>query len=249
MKTYGISLFLPCYNFTPNRLIENVKIISDHLKKLYSEFEIVIVDDTSNSATQAAIETLKSSGLVSCDRFTNGPSRRENLAVAMTRAKYEVLAYMDIDLATDLSHLEPLLDSIHKGSAVAIGSRYSGIKAERNAQRLIISKIYNFGLRLFFGSKVKDHTCGFKAFSKSALVPLVAEMGYDQSQRRGWFWDAECLIRAQQKNLKIAEIPVEWKADGESTFSIKREIRLIPFVFSFWFAKKPTPSCSCCCSK
>jgi len=75
-----------------------------------------------------------------------------------------------------------------------------------------------------------DHNCGFKAFKKSIAMKLVKEGGYDGKMVRGWFWDAEILIRAQQKGYKIKQIPVRWIEPKASSFSIKREMRMILYV-------------------
>ena len=72
-----------------------------------------------------------------------------------------------------------------------------------------------------------DFTCGFKAFRKEVIVGLVERLGYDRTGRRGWFWDAEMLIRTQREGLRISEIPVVWSAAQESTFSFRREMYFV----------------------
>jgi hypothetical protein len=52
-------------------------------------------------------------------------------------------------------------------------------------------------------------------------------MAYDHEYRRGWFWDAEFLIRAQAQKLKIIEMPVEWHFARTSTFRFFREWKCI----------------------
>jgi len=235
MRNYAISIFLPVYNFDPLRLKHNVTVIRDFAQATYLKSEIIIVDDTSNKETRAAITGALDLGDIRMLRYENGPSRRENLGASFTEARHDIVCFMDIDLATKLEQLPELTDAINAGYDIAIGSRNLGIRPKREGYRLLISKIYNTALRVLFGSPVSDHTCGFKAFRKTSITSIVREMGYDTTATRGWFWDAEMIIRSVRRRLRVAEIPVAWSADRESTFSFKREIKIISYMIPFWF--------------
>src|SRR3989344_3749406 len=144
MRNYAVSILLPVYNFDSLRLKSNVKIIQDFALATYQKSEILIVDDTSNEETRKAIQDALGLGYVRTVRYENGPSRRENLAASFKEASYDILCFMDIDLATKLEQLTGLTDKIHQGYDVAIGSRNLGVRPEREYFRFIISKIYNF---------------------------------------------------------------------------------------------------------
>lgn len=234
MKEYPVSLFIPIYNFTPELVIKNVKIIREFAEKHYRGFEIILVDDASRAETKSAIEEAGRLGRIRVIRYENGPSRRENLAASFAHAKYDILVFLDVDLSTDISYLLPLTESVRRGWDIAIGSRYMGIQARRERSRFVMSKMYNAGVRAIFGSQIKDHTCGCKAFRKNSIISLIQELGYDHAKRRGWFWDAEMLIRARRRRMRVEEIPVAWASDRESTFSFSREARVIPYMISFW---------------
>jgi len=233
-RPYSLSLFVPVYNCEPRQLIRNVACIHEFVGRHWSSFEIIIVDDNSSEATRKAIEQAVLQSGVSVIRYPEGPSRRENLASSFSRSNYEVLSFIDIDLATPLPFLPLLTDAIHKGYDIVVGSRGRGIKPTRQFSRRIISSMYNAFLKWMFRSRIADHTCGCKAFRKNAIVQLVEDMGADRSAARGWFWDAEMLIRAQHAGMRIAELPVEWRAASCSTFLLSREIKLIPYAVSFW---------------
>ena len=228
----AVSFFLPFYNEA--RILEkNVLCIYNELLKLKKDFELVLVDDSSTDNCPKIGQKLSKKKSIRYLRFDNGPSRRENLALALKEARYEIVAFSDIDLSTDLKYLPRLINEISKGVDIATGSRYLSIKPKRGVLRAIYSTAYNSFLRFYFSSRVKDHQCGFKAFRKSALISLLEEMRYDKSFRRGWFWDAELLIRAQKNGLRVSEFPVNWKTGSSSTFEISREILTIPYIFKF----------------
>jgi len=225
-----VSILVPMYN--EEKIVEQTALqVWQALRGLHIEFELILMDDNSQDDTFAIASRLaKQHKEIKVIRFSKGPSRRENLGVAMTKASGSIVGFVDADLATDLAHLRELIDAIKiEGYDVAIGSRYKGITAERSRYRLLISKLYNRAIRWYFGSIVLDHQCDFKCFKKKVVLELVDEMGYDKEFKRGWFWDAELLIRAQRKGLKIKEFPVRWQASKQSSFHPGREARMLPY--------------------
>jgi glycosyltransferase involved in cell wall biosynthesis len=128
-----------------------------------------------------------------------------------------VVAYMDVDLSTDLDALLPLVAPLLSGhSDVAIGSRMApGARVRRSLKREIISRSYNVILRSALGSRVSDAQCGFKAMRADvarALLPLVKD--------DSWFFDSELLVLAEHVGLRIHEVPVDWVEDADSRVDI-----------------------------
>ena len=233
MRTYPVSIFLPVYNFRPQQLMKNVAVVRDFLEKNYKRFEIVIIDDNADAETKTCLEEVAKLEHVRVTTYTNGPSKRENLATSLTDALYDILCFMDIDLSTELSHLPHLTDEVYKGHDVVVGSRYKGIQSTRKWYRHFVSKLYNAALFMLFSSNIADHTCGFKGFRKDAITTLIRDMGYDASKKRGWFWDAEMLIRAQRGDYRVVEIPVKWVGDEQSTFSFRDQISILSPLIKF----------------
>ena len=127
---------------------------------------------------------------------------------------------MDIDLATDLNHLPQLIRSIiQEGYDLTIGSRLQKeSKTERSFLREFISRFYNLLLKIFFGLKIKDYQCGFKAVNQKIvekIVPLI--------KNNNWFFDTELIILSHKNNYKIKEIPVKWveKRDKKRKSKVK----------------------------
>jgi glycosyltransferase involved in cell wall biosynthesis len=131
----------------------------------------------------------------------------------MKACRGEIVVYTDADLAADLRHLPELIAEIRKGADIATGSRLiRGSRVSgRSLGREFFSNGYNLMIRSLFGSPVRDHQCGFKAFRRSAILPLLPEI-----RDRHWFWDTEMLLRAMRRGLRVAEIPVSWEGRKES---------------------------------
>lgn len=231
MSSIAISVFVPCYN-EEQRLERNILQIYDAFRAVKKPFELVIVDDGSTDATAAIGKKLsKLHNNILYQYYANGPSRRENLGMAFRTAKGETILFMDLDLSVPLWHIPQLLEGLARRNDIVIGSRYKGTKAKREWNRVFISIFYNAFMRLYFSSEMKDHQCGFKAFKKEVLFQLLDEMGYDETFIRGWFWDVELLVRAQRHHYKIEEFPVTWEFRKQSSFDMKRELRMLSYVF------------------
>jgi glycosyltransferase AglD len=232
MSLPQVSIVLPCYN-EKELAVEHTREVYSHLKKLGWNFELIVCDDASTDGTADALDKLTEPE-IRVLHYTNGPSRRENLSRSLQDAKGEALVYMDMDLSTDLEFLNDIVKPVLDGSCdIAIGSRYQqGAEVKRELLRLVYSKMYNGTIRVLFGSRVLDHQCGFKAFRRDVFHDLAKELGYDEKFLRGWFWDAELLIRAQQKKLRILEIPVRWISAKKSSFHFFREMKVLPYMLA-----------------
>src|SRR3954462_6870521 len=128
-----------------------------------------------------------------------------------------VLAYMDVDLSTDLDALLPLVAPLMSGhSDLAIGSRLARPpRGGPGPEPGVISRGYNRLLRLALHVRFSDAQCGFKAIRRDVaqvLLPLVEDTG--------WFFDTEMLVIAERAGLRIHEVPVDWVDDPDSTVHI-----------------------------
>jgi putative flippase GtrA len=133
-----------------------------------------------------------------------------------------VLAYMDVDLSTDLSALPPLVAPLVSGHAhLAIGTRLARTaRVVRGPRRELISRCYNVLLRGTLGARFSDAQCGFKAIRGDAarqLLPLVADTQ--------WFFDTELLVLAEKAGLRIDEVPVDWVDDPDSRVDVPATAR------------------------
>ena len=229
-----VSVFFPVYN-EAWRLEANVLSVRRFLQDSRMDYELIVIDDGSTDSTQEIAKVLQKEMGVIYIRYKKGCSRRENLARSFEKAGGDIIAFMDADLATDIGQLPELVKEADM-HGIAIGCRYAkGSVIKRKPSRLLFSIAYNSFMRLYFGSRVRDHQCGFKAFRRDILLDLAKEAGYDRSLRRGWFWDAEILIRAQKKGHRIKEIPVVWRDMRKSSFNIRREIKMIPYILRLKF--------------
>ncbi|WP_427133959.1 glycosyltransferase [Pseudarthrobacter sp. S9] len=128
-----------------------------------------------------------------------------------------VLAYMDVDLSTDLAALGPLLAPLFSGhSDLAIGTRLThSSRVIRGPKREIISRSYNFLLHSFMGAHFSDAQCGFKAIRADVARQLLPH-----TLDNAWFFDTELLVLAEKCGLRVHEVPVDWTDDPDSSVDI-----------------------------
>lgn len=178
---------------------------------------ITVADNASTDATLAVAELLAAElgdiRVVHLD--TKGRGRA--LRTVWQESDAQVVAYMDVDLSTDLDALLPLVAPLVSGhSDLAIGTRLSaGSRVVRGPKREFISRCYNLLLKASLRARFSDAQCGFKAMRTEVartLLPLVED--------GEWFFDTELLVLAERAGLRIHEIPVDWIDDPDSRVDI-----------------------------
>src|SRR6516162_7856167 len=179
---------------------------------------VTIADNGSTDGTWSVAQSLAASfpGVVRAVCL-DLPGRGRALHAIWSASDADVLAYLDVDLSTDLNALLPLVAPLLSGhSDVAIGTRLApGSRVVRGAKREVISRGYNLLLRATLGVGFSDAQCGFKAIradAARALLPLVSDTS--------WFFDTELLVLAERAGLRIHEVPVDWIDDPDSRVDI-----------------------------
>ena len=178
---------------------------------------ITVADNASTDATLAVAtrlaDELDGVRVVHLDEKGRGRA----LSTVWSASDAAVLAYMDVDLSTDLKALLPLVAPLISGhSDVAIGSRLTrSSRVVRGPRREVVSRCYNLVLRGALAARFSDAQCGFKAIRSDValrLLPLVEDTG--------WFFDTELLVLAERSGLRIHEVPVDWVDDPDSTVDL-----------------------------
>ncbi|BCB87472.1 bifunctional glycosyltransferase family 2/GtrA family protein [Phytohabitans suffuscus] len=212
-----LDVVIPVYN-EEHDLAPCVRRLHAHLSGTFPyPFRITVADNASTDGTLAVAEELARELPAVEVLHLPAKGRGRALAAAWSASDAPVLAYMDVDLSTDLAALLPLVAPLLSGhSDLAIGSRLSrGSRVVRGAKREIISRGYNLLLRGALAARFSDAQCGFKAIRKDVaerLLPLVRDTG--------WFFDTELLVLAERAGLRIHEVPVDWVDDPDSRVDI-----------------------------
>ncbi|QIB90039.1 flippase-like domain-containing protein [Methanosarcina mazei] len=229
----SVSVVLPAYNEAA-RIENTVSITAETLSKITHSFEIIIAEDGSKDGTdRIASELSEKYPYVKHLHSDERQGRGKALNRAFKAASGEVLCYIDVDLATDMSYLEKLIRAVSTdGYDFATGSRIMPESdAKRPFKREFASRGYNSMVRLLLHSKLYDHQCGFKAFRRGPLLELL-----DEIENQHWFWDTELLVRAQHRGYRVLEFPVYWRHGGSSKVNFAKDIvGMGSEVFRLWW--------------
>jgi glycosyltransferase involved in cell wall biosynthesis len=212
-----VEIVIPVYN-EQHVLDASVRKLHRYMKREFTfAFRLTIADNASSDGTLPLAQSLAAElGEVQVLRLEQ-KGRGRALRAAWTQSSAEVVAYMDVDLSTELSALPSLLVPLLQGRAdVAIGTRLApGSEVVRGIKRELISRAYNILLRVSLGIGFSDAQCGFKAARRETLLPLLRRIEDD-----AWFFDTELLYEAERSKLSIHEVPVRWVDDLDSRVAI-----------------------------
>ena len=217
MRVLQVDIVVPVRN-EERDLAPSVQRLVSYLREcLPFSARVTIADNGSTDATWAIASRLARELPEVRAIHMDLPGRGRALRAIWSESDAEVLAYMDVDLSTDLNALLPLVAPLLSGhSDLAIGTRLAwGSRVIRGPKRELISRSYNLLLRTLMGARFSDAQCGFKAIRRDqarALLPLT--------QDTGWFFDTELLVLAERAGLRIHEIPVDWVDDLDSRVDI-----------------------------
>ena len=186
-------------------------------------WNIVIADNASTDASWQIAKAL-------CDWCPNQvralhlarKGRGFALKKAWLSSRAAVVAYMDVDLSTDIGSTGSLILPLLQGGAdIAFGSRLMPqSQVTRSPKREFISRTYNLMLRSYLAVFFHDAQCGFKALTAQAAHVLLPQVKDDE-----WFFDTELLVRAQQAGMTMLELPVRWVEDASSTVDIPDTVK------------------------
>jgi glycosyltransferase involved in cell wall biosynthesis len=213
MNSASVQVTIPVYNEQARLPVCLEKLIPFLHRQSGWDWELMIAD---NGSTDRTVPLALAAARM-CDRVRVRTLEQKGRGGALKKvwleSKAGVLAYMDVDLSTDLEHLPALVGAIaEEGYDLAIGSRLAPESSvTRSATRELTSRGYNLLLNALLGARFSDAQCGFKAISKDAaqaLLPRVLDSG--------WFFDTELLVLAQAGHYSIREIPVRWVENADS---------------------------------
>ena len=214
-----VDIVVPVYNEAATLRASLLRLHAFLTERFPLSWRITIADNASTDGTWEIARALSDelAGVRALHLDQKGRGRA--LRAAWSGSESPVVAYMDVDLSTELEALLPLVAPLVSGhSDVAIGSRLAhGARVVRGPKREVISRGYNLLLKLTLRSGFSDAQCGFKAIRTEVareLLPLVED--------EAWFFDTELLVLAEHNGLRIHEVPVDWVDDADSRVDVVR---------------------------
>ncbi|GAA1263970.1 glycosyltransferase family 2 protein [Sphaerisporangium rubeum] len=213
-----LELVVPAFN-EEDRLPAGLAALCAKLAELRVRARVIVVDNASTDATPDIVRDWPASPvpvrLVRCAVKGKGAAVRTGLLATTA----PLVGFCDVDMATDLSALDPAMALLGMGYAAVIGSRAdpaSVVEARHSPLRRVGAKVFRGLARQIVGD-IGDTQCGFKLFRGTEAREVAALLRCD-----GFAFDVELLARFRARGLAVREIPVHWRDMSGSTFSCLR---------------------------
>lgn len=215
-----VNIVLPVYN-EEAELAASVSTLIRFLSKELTDYSwhITIADNASTDGTRKEARALTRMYRSVTLEHLSQKGRGRAVKHVWRKPGFDYVAYMDIDLSTDLKHLPNILNALDRGFDIAIGSRNThGARVfGRSLLRSVTSKGYIALIKLFFWVHFTDAQCGFKAVSRKVITELLPKLSDNE-----WFFDSELLIVGEKMGYRIYEEPVRWIDNPGSTVRVMR---------------------------
>ena len=200
-----LSIVIPAYNeaaILPTTL--------DCLRKFLGEqffaAEVIIVDDGSSDKTSVvAGEWRQSFECLRVLRNSMNLGKGGSIRRGVKASRGECVFVTDADLPGRPEDILRLLDALRDGATVAIASRRPApITSAPSGSRFLASIVYRSLVRTILRLPLRDTQCGFKAFVREPLLPVVEGLRLE-----GFSFDVEFLYEAWKRGLAIREVEFE----------------------------------------
>jgi len=212
MNIKSLSFVIPMYNEA--RGIEaTVKSLARMAEQLTGDYEIIIADDASSDDSAAVVDKMAAEDpRIKVEHLKVNTKFGGALKRGLKRAAKGIVIYTDSDLPIDFQDIKGAL-SMLEGTDIV--TAYSKVRKGETLKRVIMSKVYNFLIRLLFKTNIRDINSGFKIYKKKVLenMELISESP---------FVDVEIFVRAMRKNFTIKQYPVVFKHREEGVSYISR---------------------------
>ncbi len=229
-----VAVVIPTYNEAQN-LEQIVQAVRAH------GYGIVVVDDNSPDGTGDIADDLarhdENIHVVHRPRKLGlGPAYAEGFEAA-NQAGFAIICEMDADFSHDPGALPELINAVHEGADLAIGSRYvpGGSVPGWPLSRRLISRLGNWYARIMLSTPIADMTSGFRAYR----APLLQKLEPATCEASGYGFQVEMARRAHESGSSVVEVPITFRdrLRGDSKMSWRIALEAMKLV-TLWGVRK-----------
>jgi glycosyltransferase involved in cell wall biosynthesis len=177
---------------------EAVRVAFEYLPRVAREFEVILVNDGSSDGTGERAEALAAKDpRVRVVHHDKNKGYGATLQSGIRAARHPWIFYTDGDNQFVLEDLHRFLTLLHPKTVL------TGYRAQREDpwHRRLNAWLFNLGVAILFGLRLRDVDCAFKLFPPGLFddMDLVSH---------GAVIAVEILVQARKRGFKIREIPV-----------------------------------------
>ncbi len=216
-----ISVVCPYYN-EAQIIGSTVKIIYEELLKFDNEFELILVNDGStDDSFEIVKQVTRDFNNITLITYLYNEGRGYALKKGINAASGQIIVTTEIDLSWGKEIVHRIVRKFNEKSfldcVIASPNHSEGQYKNVPFQRVMISKIGNLLIRMFFVPEISMNTGMTRGYRKDVIQNL------DMTER-GKEFHLEVLLKLNALNYKIEEIPaiLEWKNTEQPNLEKKR---------------------------
>ena len=216
-----VSVIIPAYNEAATIANTLAEIGAYFAAKPY-EHEIIVVADGDDGTRELVTELGRTNARLSVLGARERRGKGRGVREGVERAQGDIIGFVDADNKspiTEFDKFEPHLVDHH--ADVVIGSRTlpdSRVERPQPWYRRAGSKGFAIVMRAIVGLRdTSDTQCGFKFMTRRAALDIFRRQRID-----GYMFDVELLFLANRLGLRVVEVPVRWRDDGDSRLRLVR---------------------------
>ena len=205
MKKIDLSIIVPIYN-EEESLIELyeqiVRAIQDKIT-----YELIFINDGSTDNSFNIIkQLLLKDNNIKIINFTCNKGKSEALNYGFNNCSGNIVVTIDGDLQDNPMEFFHLIDKINSGSDMVTGWKKS---RKDPISKKILSRIFNFILRILTGIKIHDFNCGLKAYKNRVVKSLDIYGGLHRfipilAKHKGFVVD-EIIVNHRERKFGISK--------------------------------------------
>ena len=235
-----ICVIIPCYNEAQRLELEVFREFVGREER----FDFCFVNDGSQDNTSEVLRRaveLEPGRVLLVDNADNrgkAEAVRSGMLYVSSLNRYNIVGYLDADLATPLEDLYLLAEVMDRkpGVCMTMGARLKrlGANVQRKAYRHYLGRGFATLVSMLYQLPVYDSQCGAKLL-KSELIPV----GFSEEFRSSWLFDVELILRIREKYADydriIHEVPLNtWVEKGDSRIKFKHLLKMPKELFNIY---------------
>jgi glycosyltransferase involved in cell wall biosynthesis len=218
MDQVELSFVIPAYN--EEVFIEDTLGTLNDVIKEAIHYEIVVVDDGSQDKTfHKALQYAQRNGHVKVIRFAKNSGKGFAIKTGVMKSTGDVVIFIDGDMEIDLNTISHYLKSLEHADLVIATKWHPDSRVSMPLSRKMLSRTFNFLVRVLVGFNLQDTQVGLKVMKRSAVDKIFPTLAVKR-----YAFDVELLAVAHMYGLKIVEMPV--KLTLSSSFKPKEALRM-----------------------
>ena len=206
-KNFKLSVIIPCYN--EKKTIQAIlkKIIESLNNYKIVDYEIIIVDDSSDDGTKELLNEIKNKEKMVVFFHETNLGKGAAIQTAIQHLTGDITIIQDADLEYDpYDYNKLLLPFFETNADVVYGSRFLGGGKYTRIHffwHYLANKILTFFCNSLINLNLTDMETGYKVFKSSILKSLTL-------QEKTFAFEPEITIKLSKKGCKFYEVPITY---------------------------------------